>query len=135
MTTGQQDQQYYHGTGRRKGSVAQVRIFRGTGTVVVNGKPLEEAVPIQQLRNAVLEPFHVTGAQSRFSVMVRVAGGGVASQAGAVRHGLARALLAADESYRPALRKSGLLTRDARVKERRKYGLKKARKAKQYTKR
>lgn len=132
MTT---EQHYYHGTGRRKSAIAQVRIMRGSGTVVVNGKPLEEAVPMKYLQEQVLAPFRVTGGHSRFNAMVKVAGGGVASQAGAVSHGMARALLAADETYRPQLRKAGLLTRDSRVKERRKAGLKKARKAKQYTKR
>ena len=107
----------------------------GSGTIVVNGKPMEEVLPIRALQNQVMEPFRVAGMLGRFNAMVKVKGGGVSSQAGAVRHGLARALLASDETFRPALRKAGLLTRDSRVKERKKYGLKRARKAPQYTKR
>ena len=133
MTTGPQS--YYHGTGRRKCAIAQVRIMPGVGTVVINGKPLEEAVPTQSLRQSLLEPLRVAGLANKFNAMVKVFGGGNASQAGAVRHGLARALVASDESLRPVLRRAGLMTRDPRVKERRKYGLKKARKAPQYTKR
>lgn len=128
-------QQYYQGTGRRKAAVAQVRIFSGSGAIVVNGKPLEQAIPMQHLRHLVQVPLRVTNTLNRFNAMVRVAGGGFSAQAQAVQHGLARALLAANEAYRPALRQAGLLTRDPRVKERRKYGLRKARKAPQYTKR
>ena len=133
MTIGSQT--YYHGTGRRKCSVAQVRLVPGSGTVVINGKPLEEAVPMDHLRHEVLAPFRVTGTLGRFNAMIKVFGGGVSSQAGAVRHGVARAILASDESLRQSLRKAGFLTRDSRVKERKKYGLKRARKAPQYTKR
>ncbi len=133
MTTGSQS--YYHGTGRRKCAIAQVRIMSGVGTIIINGKPLEEAVPIQALRQSVLEPLRVAGLANKLNATVKVIGGGTASQAGAVRHGLARALVASDEGLRPALRRAGLMTRDSRVKERMKYGLKKARKAPQYTKR
>lgn len=135
MTTAQQSQQYYQGTGRRKSAVAQVRIFRGAGAVVINGKPLEQAMPLLALQQLVLEPFKATNTVNRYNATVKVAGGGVSGQAEAVRHGIARAILAMDENYRLPLRKAGLLTRDPRIKERRKYGLRKARKAPQYTKR
>ncbi len=135
MTTAQQAQEYYRGTGRRKSSVAQVRIFPGAGAIIVNGKPLEEAVPVPYLRHLVLEPFRAANVANRFNATVKVAGGGVSAQAEAVQHGIARALVAADERHRQPLRRAGLLTRDPRIKERRKYGLKKARKAPQYTKR
>ena len=135
MTTGTQTNQYYGGTGRRKTAVAQVRIVSGSGTVVVNGKPLEEAIPMEALQFEVLGPLRVTNMANRFSAMVKVTGGGVHAQAGAVRHGLARALVAFDENLRPILRKNGMMTRDPRAKERKKYGLKRARKAPQYTKR
>ncbi len=135
MTTTQQNQQYYRGTGRRKAAVAQVRVSPGAGVIVINGKPLEQAVPLPQLRHAIVEPLRVTNTEKRFNAMVKVEGGGYSAQAIAVRHGLARALVAMDERYRQPLRGAGLLTRDARIKERRKYGLRKARKAPQYTKR
>jgi small subunit ribosomal protein S9 len=126
---------YYYGTGRRKEAVAQVRLYPGTGSIVVNGKPAEQffsrEVDLVQARSAL----QVTGMAERFSVMVRVTGGGITGQAEAVRHGIARALLEADPELRPALRKAGFLTRDPRVKERKKPGLKRARKAPQYTKR
>ena len=135
MTTSSPDRHYFYGTGRRKNAVAQVRIMPGVGAIVINGKPLEEAVPIPSLQTAILEPFRVTSTTGGFNATVKVSGGGVAGQAGAVRHGLARALVVADEGFRPILRKAGLMTRDPRVKERKKYGLKRARKAPQYTKR
>ena len=135
MTTSSQNKQYHHGTGRRKTAIAQVRITPGVGAVVINSKPIEEALPLQASRHAVLEPFRVTNTQEKFNAVAKVVGGGVAAQAGAVRHGLARALVAADESLKPVLRKAGLMTRDSRIKERKKYGLKRARKAPQYTKR
>jgi small subunit ribosomal protein S9 len=126
---------YYYGTGRRKEAVAQVRLYPGTGSMVVNGKPAEEyfsrEIDLMQARAAL----EATGMAERFSVMVRVVGGGVTGQAGAVRHGIARALLEADPELRPTLRKGGFLTRDPRIKERKKAGLKRARKAPQYTKR
>ncbi|MEK7873619.1 MAG: 30S ribosomal protein S9, partial [Chloroflexota bacterium] len=105
------------------------------GTVLVNGKPLETAFPLPRLQTLVLQAFKVANAVGKFNAMVKVTGGGLTGQAGAVRHGIARALLVMDETLRPILRKAGLLTRDSRVKERKKYGLKRARKAPQYTKR
>ena len=123
------------GTGRRKTAVARVRLLPGEGEIVVNGRSLEE-----HFGNAVDEadvrlPFRVTGTEGRFNAMVKVEGGGVTGQAGAIRHGIARALLELDPAHRPGLRQAGLLTRDPRMKERKKYGLKRARKAPQYTKR
>ncbi len=126
---------FYHGTGRRKTAIARVRLLPGEGEIVVNGRTME-----QHFGNAVNEtdvrmPFRVTGTDGRFNTMVKVEGGGVTGQAGAIRHGIARALLQIDEANRLPLRQNGLLTRDPRMKERKKYGLKRARKAPQYTKR
>ena len=132
MTT---QQHYYYALGRRKGAVAQVRVTSGTGNIIVNGDPFRERFPVLRLQNRIMEPLTVTDNLNRINAMVKVAGGGVSGQADAVRHGLARALLVMDQNLRPVLRKAGLLTRDARVKERKKYGLKRARKAPQYTKR
>ena len=128
-------QQYFYGTGRRKTSVARVRLYPGGGTVVVNGRPFEEIFtrPLHQAQ--ILQPLRATGNQARFNVQAKVEGGGVGGWAGAISHGVARALVDADERNKPQLRKLGLLTRDARMKERKKYGLKRARKAPQYTKR
>ena len=126
---------YYYGTGRRKEAVAQVRLYPGAGTMVVNGKPAEEYFSREVDLVAARNPLQVTGMSERFSVMVRVVGGGVTGQSEAVRHGVARALLEADPELRSALRKAGYLTRDSRIKERKKPGLKRARKAPQYTKR
>ena len=128
-------QRYFHGTGKRKTSVARVRIYPGGDAFVVNGKPLEQYFPREALRTVALEPFAVVEQQGRFSTHVKVLGGGISGQAGAIRHGLTRALIAMDEALKPALRRAGFVTRDARVKERKKYGLKRARKAPQYTKR
>ena len=129
------NQQYYAGTGRRKSAVARVRLTPGTGAVVINGRPLEEVFnrPIHQ--TLVLKPFRVTENQDKFNAQIKVAGGGISGWAGAIAHGIARALLHLDENLRKPLRQNGLLTRDSRVKERKKYGLKRARKAPQYTKR
>lgn len=128
-------QQYFAAVGRRKTSIARVRLVPGTGEIVVNGRPIEDyfggAIWTQQAQ----EPFGVVDQLGRYNVDVKVLGGGRSGQAGAVRHAIARALVATDESLRPVLRKAGLLTRDARAKERKKYGLKRARKAPQYTKR
>jgi small subunit ribosomal protein S9 len=132
MTT---DQNYYYGLGRRKSAVARVRLYPGTGTVVVNGKPVEEVIPRESLRMDMFRPLAVTETDRQFNVQVKVEGGGITGWTGAIRHGIARALLAADEGYRRPLRAHGLLTRDPRVKERKKPGLKRARKATQYTKR
>jgi small subunit ribosomal protein S9 len=129
------EQQYYYGTGRRKTSVARVRLYAGTGAVVINGKPLDELFVRPVHRDAILRPLVVSETQDKFNAQVKVDGGGVTGWAGAISHGIARALVAADENLKPVLRRNGLLTRDPRVKERKKYGLKRARKAPQYTKR
>ena len=131
MTT----QQYFAGTGRRKTSVARVRLYPGAQEVIVNGRPLKEALPRLLLQETALRPLNVTGNAGKFGVQVKAEGGGVQGWAGAISHGVARALVAFDESLKPQLRRVGLLTRDARMKERKKYGLKSARKAAQYTKR
>jgi small subunit ribosomal protein S9 len=123
------------GTGRRKEAVVRVRLFPGTGKVVLNGRTLEEYFPARSHRIMVTTPFRVIGREKEFDVVARLNGGGVSGQAGALRHGIARALIELDPSLRPALKREGLLTRDPREKERRKYGLKKARKAPQYSKR
>jgi small subunit ribosomal protein S9 len=122
-------------TGRRKSAVARVRVYPGTGEFRLNGRPLEDYFPIPTLQADVREPFRVTETEGQFDVIARIAGGGVAGQAGALRHGLARALEGEDPEWREPLKKAGLLTRDARKTERKKYGLKKARKAPQYSKR
>jgi small subunit ribosomal protein S9 len=132
MTT---DQHYHYGLGRRKTSVARVRLYPGTGTVVINGKPMEEVITRPSSRQDLLTPLAVTESLNSFNVQVKVEGGGISGWTGAIRHGIARALLQADEGHRGALREHGLLTRDPRVKERKKPGLKRARKAPQFTKR
>jgi small subunit ribosomal protein S9 len=129
------EQHYYYGTGRRKTSIARVRLYPGDGSITVNGKPVDEAFPWPAWRINITEPLQLTGSEEKFNVIAKVTGGGIVSQSGALRHGISRALLVADESLKSTLRKNGLLTRDAREKERKKYGLKRARKAKQYTKR
>ena len=126
---------YYYGTGRRKTAVARVRLYPGAGPLVVNGKPLDEVFPQDKMRRTILQPLIVANALDRFNASIKVCGGGVFGQAGAIRHGIARALVEVDQSLKPLLRTYGLLTRDPRVKERKKYGLVRARKAKQYTKR
>ena len=128
-------EQYYYGTGRRKTAVARVRLFQGPGNLVVNGKVADDYFGRQLYLTMMQEPFKVVEGLSPFNATIKVVGGGTTGQAGAIRHGIARALLKFDETLRPALRKAGLLTRDARVKERKKYGLKRARKAPQFTKR
>jgi small subunit ribosomal protein S9 len=128
--------QFYYGVGRRKTSVARVRLYPGTGTVTVNGKTGSDYFGGRVIHQAaLLAPMRTTGMTERFDVVATVVGGGVSGQAGAVRHGISRALLRFDEELRPALKSAKLLTRDARVKERKKVGLKRARKAPQYTKR
>ena len=122
-------------TGRRKSSIARVRITPGTGSWQINGRPLVDYFPIETLQGLVKEPFEVTETLDTFDVVANVRGGGVSGQAGAVRLGIARALEGDDPARRPALKSAGLLTRDARETERKKYGLKKARKAPQYSKR
>ena len=126
---------FYSGTGRRKTAIARVRLLPGEGEIVINGRTLEEHFGNAVNESEVRMPFRVTGTEGRFNAMIKVEGGGVTGQAGAIRHGIARALLELDENNRLALRQAGLLTRDPRMKERKKYGLKRARKAPQYTKR
>ncbi len=129
------EERYFYAIGKRKCAVARVRLFPGSGTLIVNGKPLEEVLPLRTLQEMVQEPFRVSQLTNNYNASIKVAGGGIAGQAQAIRHGIARALVVANEELRPVMRKAGLLTRDARVKERKKYGLKRARKAPQYTKR
>ncbi len=127
---------YFHKTGRRKSAVAQVRLVpEGGGAVIVNGIPYEELFPRLVHRQTIVRPLVLTESLSKYNVMVKVAGGGVSGQSGAIAHGIARALVSADESLKLMLRQNGLLTRDSRTKERKKPGLKRARKAPQYTKR
>jgi len=126
---------YYYATGRRKSAVARVRLYMQPGPIIVNGKPIEEIFGWESWRDLVTEPFKTTDTQDQFRVVAKVSGGGVVSQAGALKHGISRALIVADPALRPPLKKAGLLTRDAREKERKKYGLKRARKAKQFSKR
>jgi small subunit ribosomal protein S9 len=123
------------GTGRRKTAVARVRLTKGEGTIVVNGRTLEEHFGNAVDESEVRLPFRATGTEGRYNAMIKIEGGGYHGQAGAIRHGIARALLAIDENFRRPLRDAGLLTRDPRMKERKKFGLKRARKAPQYTKR
>jgi small subunit ribosomal protein S9 len=134
MTTEQQ-QRYFYGLGRRKASVARVRLYPGNGTVIINGRPFEDALPRESLRYEVMQPLEATESARSFNVQVKVQGGGVSGWAGAISHGVARALVVADESNRRPLRAGGFLTRDPRIKERKKPGLKRARKAPQFTKR
>ncbi|HET6381720.1 MAG TPA: 30S ribosomal protein S9 [candidate division Zixibacteria bacterium] len=126
---------YIYGTGRRKTAVARVRLLPGDGEIIVNGKPMGEYFGRTAEAASITLPFRVTNTEGRYSASVLVAGGGVSGQAGAIRHGIARALVSAHPDARPALREAGLLTRDPRAKERKKYGLKRARKAPQFTKR
>ena len=125
----------YVGTGRRKQSVARVFMTPGTGVVTINGRTLEEYLPQATLRMVVNSPLVLTETKEQFDIKINVAGGGYTGQAGAMRHGIARALLEASADYRPALKKAGFLTRDSREKERKKYGLKGARRAPQFSKR
>jgi small subunit ribosomal protein S9 len=126
---------FFHATGRRKSAVARVRLMPGEGAIVVNGRPYDEIFTQERLKKSIMEPLTATDTIKKFSISVKVTGGGIVGQAGAVRHGISRALLAADENLRPILRGQGFLTRDSRVKERKKYGLVRARKSKQYSKR
>jgi small subunit ribosomal protein S9 len=128
-------QQYFAGTGRRKTATARVRLYPGSQEVVVNGRTLQDALPRIVLQEIAMRPLNVMGQSGKFGVQVKVEGGGVTGWAGAISHGIARALVEFDETLKPQLRRYGLLTRDARMKERKKYGLKRARKAAQYTKR
>jgi small subunit ribosomal protein S9 len=135
MATKKKNTVLYMGTGRRKKSVARVFMTPGTGVITVNGKPLEEYLPQAVLRMEVNSPLVVTETQGQFDIKINVCGGGYSGQAGAMRHGISRALLEASADYRPVLKKAGFLTRDSREKERKKYGLKAARRAPQYSKR
>ena len=125
----------FQGTGRRKESIARVRLMAGKGNVTVNGKTLDEYFGTEILKVIVNQPFAVTNTVGKYDVVVKVVGGGYTGQAGAIRHGIARALLQVDADYRPTLKKAGYLTRDPRMKERKKYGLKAARRAPQFSKR
>ena len=127
---------YYYGTGRRKHSVARVRVYPGSGVITVNGRGIDDYFGLETLKLIVRQPLVLTETDGKFDIVCRVAGGGVSGQAGAIRHGVARALLQYDsEALRPKLKKAGFLTRDPRMKERKKYGLKAARRAPQFSKR
>ena len=126
---------YFYGTGRRKKSVARVRVYPGTGKITINDRSIDDYFGLETLKLIVRQPLALTGTTEKFDIDCRVNGGGVTGQAGAIRHGLSRALLQYDEALRPALKKAGFLTRDPRMKERKKYGLKAARRAPQFSKR
>ena len=126
---------YFYGTGRRKSSVARVRVYNGTGKITINDRDIDEYFGLETLKLIVRSPLAVAGVEDKFDIVVRVVGGGNSGQAGAIRHVLSRALLQYDENLRPALKKAGFLTRDPRMKERKKYGLKAARRAPQFSKR
>ena len=125
----------FYGTGRRKSSIARVRLYPGSGAITVNGRDVDDYFGLETLKLIINQPFGVTGSEGKFDVVVNVRGGGISGQAGAIRHGISRALLLADEENRAALKKAGFLTRDPRMKERKKYGLKAARRAPQFSKR
>lgn len=125
----------FYGTGRRKSSVARVYLVAGSGKIVVNKRDIDDYFSLETLKTIVRQPLALTETVEKFDVLVTVHGGGTTGQAGAIRHGISRALLEADADYRPSLKKAGFLTRDSRMKERKKYGLKKARKAPQFSKR
>ena len=126
---------YFYGTGRRKMSVSRVRLVQGTGTITINKRDIDDYFGLDTLKLIVRQPFGITGTENKFDVICTVKGGGVSGQAGAIRHGISRALLQAADEYRSPLKKAGLLTRDPRMKERKKYGLKAARRASQFSKR
>ncbi|MBQ7128671.1 MAG: 30S ribosomal protein S9 [Clostridia bacterium] len=126
---------FFYGTGRRKSSVARVRVYNGTGKITINGRDIDDYFGLETLKLIVNQPLDVTETTGKFDIVANVTGGGVTGQAGAIRHGLSRALLQYNEELRPALKKAGLLTRDPRMKERKKYGLKGARRAPQFSKR
>lgn len=135
MAKAKSDKVVYYGTGRRKSSVARVRLIEGKGKITVNGKDVEEYFGEEVLRVIIKQPLTVTETLTKFDIISTVKGGGFTGQAGAIRHGIARALNEANSDYRPILKSNGFLTRDPRMKERKKYGLKKARKAPQFSKR
>ena len=129
------DKIYYYGTGRRKNAIARVRLIEGSGKITINNKDINDFFGMETLKVIVRQPLTVTNTLSKYDVIAKVVGGGFTGQAGAVRHGIARALNEANAEFRPALKSNGFLTRDPRMKERKKYGLKKARKAPQFSKR
>ena len=126
---------YFYGTGRRKSSDARVRVYPGSGSITINGKDIDQYFGLETLKLIINQPFEVTGTMGKFDIVANVNGGGMSGQAGAIRHGVARALLLADETFRAPLKKAGFLMRDPRMKERKKYGLKAARRAPQFSKR
>jgi len=126
---------HFYGTGRRKSSVARVRVYGGSGAITINDRDIDDYFGLETLKLIVRQPLALTGNLERFDIVCRVTGGGVTGQAGAIRHGLSRALLQVSDELRPALKKAGFLTRDPRMKERKKYGLKAARRAPQFSKR
>ncbi len=126
---------YYYGTGRRKSSVARVRVYEGTGKITINDRDIDDYFGLETLKLIVRQPFNLIGAAEKFDIVCTVKGGGVTGQAGAIRHGVSRALLQYDPELRSTLKKAGFLTRDPRMKERKKYGLKAARRAPQFSKR
>ena len=135
MAAKKSDKTSFIGTGRRKKSIARVRLVNGNGSITVNGKTLDEYFGVETLKVIVRQPLVLTNTLDKYDVIATVVGGGYTGQAGAIRHGISRALLEANEEYRPTLKSNGFLTRDPRMKERKKYGLKKARKAPQFSKR
>ena len=128
-------QPYFYGTGRRKSSVARVRVYAGSGNITINGRDINDYFGLETLKLIVKQPLILTESADKFDVVCTVAGGGVTGQAGAIRHGISRALLQVNDEMRPILKKAGFLTRDPRMKERKKYGLKAARRAPQFSKR
>lgn len=128
-------QQYFYGTGRRKSSVARVRVYPGSGKITINGRDIDDYFGLETLKLIVRQPLVLTETAEKFDIVCTVEGGGVSGQAGAIRHGVSRALLLFNPELRPALKKAGFLTRDPRMKERKKYGLKAARRAPQFSKR
>ncbi|MBD5146322.1 MAG: 30S ribosomal protein S9 [Ruminococcus sp.] len=128
-------QPYFYGTGRRKSSVARVRVYAGSGNITINGRNIDDYFGLETLKLIVKQPLILTENSDKYDIVCTVAGGGVTGQAGAIRHGLSRALLQVNEELRPVLKKAGFLTRDPRMKERKKYGLKAARRAPQFSKR
>ncbi len=126
---------YFYGTGRRKSSIARVRLYPGSGKITINGRDIDDYFGLETLKLVINQPFGVTNTVGKYDIVANVKGGGISGQAGAIRHGVSRALLLADDSYRTLLKKAGFLTRDPRMKERKKYGLKAARRASQFSKR
>ena len=126
---------YFYGTGRRKSAIARVRLYPGNGAITINDKPFERTYGTDSLKRIALQPLVVTDTVDKFDIVAKVGGGGISGQVGAIRHGISRALLESDENLKPTLRSHGFLTRDSRIKERQKYGFRRARKRKQYRKR